>query len=47
MGGVSALDFGSWLPEVGEGLTTNYFRVGISTNLRDRHSFQDARYNLP
>ncbi len=34
-------------PEVGEGLTTNYFRVGISANLRDRHSLQDARYSLP
>jgi hypothetical protein len=34
-------------PEMGEGLTTNYFRVGISANLRERHPFQDARYSLP
>lgn len=34
-------------PEVGEGLTTNYFRVGVSTDLRNRHVFQDARYVLP
>jgi hypothetical protein len=34
------------VPERGEGLTTNYFRVGISVNLRDRHLFQDTRYAL-
>lgn len=33
-------------PEHGEGLTTNYLRVGISANLRERHVFQDARYRL-
>lgn len=33
-------------PEYGEGMTTNFFRVGISVNLRDRHVFQDARYAL-
>ena len=34
-------------PEYGEGMTTNYFRVGISANLRDRHPYQDSRYSLP
>ena len=34
-------------PEQGEGLATNYLRVGLSANLRDRHPFQDARYALP
>ncbi|MBL0046446.1 MAG: hypothetical protein IPP33_19245 [Flavobacteriales bacterium] len=33
-------------PERGEGLVTNFFRIGISANLRDRHLFQDARYSL-
>ena len=33
-------------PEFGKGLTTNYFRVGVSVNLRERHPFQDSRYSL-
>lgn len=33
-------------PELGDGLTTNFFRVGISANLRDRHAFQDSRFKL-
>jgi len=33
-------------PERGEGLVTNYFRVGVSVNLRDKQLFQDARYAL-
>ncbi len=34
-------------PEFGEDLTTNYFRIGISANLRDKHPYQDTRYALP
>lgn len=33
-------------PEYGQGLTTNFFRLGISANLKDRHVFQDPRYRL-
>ncbi|HMU12800.1 MAG: hypothetical protein JST41_07970 [Bacteroidetes bacterium] len=34
------------VPERGDDLMTNYLRLGISVNLRDRHVFQDARYVL-
>lgn len=34
-------------PEVGEGLTTSFLRIGLSANLFERHPFQDARYALP
>jgi hypothetical protein len=34
-------------PDLGEGLTTNYFRVGVAVNLRERHAFQESRYALP
>ncbi|HEX2617724.1 MAG TPA: hypothetical protein VHL57_09295, partial [Flavobacteriales bacterium] len=32
--------------EVGESLMTNYIRVGLSANIRDRHPFQTVRYVL-
>lgn len=33
-------------PEKGEGMVTNFVRIGISANLRERQPFQDARYAL-
>jgi hypothetical protein len=34
------------MPDLGSSLVTNYFRLGISVNLNDRHPMQDARYIL-
>jgi hypothetical protein len=42
----AAYTFRSESPEVGEALLTNWFRVGISTEFRDRHPFQARRYVL-
>ncbi|HEY0976157.1 MAG TPA: hypothetical protein VGE21_01700 [Flavobacteriales bacterium] len=41
-----AYTFRSEAPEQGDAFLTNYFRAGISTNLRDRHAFQTRRYVL-
>lgn len=34
-------------PERGDGVVTNFLRLGLSANLFERHPFQDARYALP
>ncbi len=33
-------------PQKGDALLTNFIRLGVSANLRERHVFQDARYSL-
>lgn len=42
-----AYTFRAQEPEIGEALLTNYVRVGLTANIRDRHPFQTVRYKLP
>lgn len=39
--------FRSRVPEAGDNLITNWFRIGIRTHLRDRQLEQEVRYVLP
>ncbi len=41
-----AWTFRSQEPEIGKSLQTNYVRIGLSANLRERHPFQTVRYTL-
>jgi hypothetical protein len=43
----AAYTFRAEAPETGDALLTNYVRVGLSANIRDRHPFQAVRYKLP